>query len=81
MNEAQIDIKTNRIVSDKSVVVTLSNGTIKSKRMEVSENGDLMRFEGDVDVYLVPQTASSAPTEAASSAASAGSTAGPKARQ
>ena len=81
MNEAQIDIKTNRIVSDKSVEVTLSNGTIKSKRMEVSENGDLMRFDGDVDVYLVPQTASSAPTEAASSAASAGSTAGPKARQ
>jgi hypothetical protein len=48
--------------------------------MDVSENGDLMRFTGDVDVYLVPQSASSAPTEAAP-AASAGSTAGPKTRQ
>jgi lipopolysaccharide export system protein LptC len=76
MNEAQIDIKTNRMVSDKSVEVTLSNGTIKSRRMEVSENGDLMRFTGDVDVYLVPQSASAAPTEATPSAASAAPTAG-----
>jgi len=81
MNEAQIDVKTNRIVSDKSVVVTLSNGTIKSRRMDVSENGDLMRFTGDVDVYLVPQTASSEPAEAAPSAATAGATADPKTRQ
>lgn len=80
MNEAQIDIKTNRMVSDKSVEVTLSNGTIKSKRMEVSENGDLMRFTGDVDTYMVPQSESPAPAEAASSAASAGATAGPKTR-
>jgi lipopolysaccharide export system protein LptC len=81
MNEAQIDVKTNRMVSDKSVEVTLSNGTIKSKRMDVSENGDLMRFTGDVDVYLVPQSASAAPAEATPSAASAASTAGPKTRQ
>ena len=71
MNEAQIDVKTNRMVSDKSVEVTLSNGTVKSRRMEVSENGDLMRFTGDVDVYLVPQEASPASTSGASSAASA----------
>jgi lipopolysaccharide export system protein LptC len=78
MNEAEIDVKTNRMVSDKSVEVTLSNGTIKSKRMDVSENGDLMRFTGDVDVYLVPQSAASAPTEGA---ASPGAGAGPKTRQ
>jgi lipopolysaccharide export system protein LptC len=81
MNEAQIDVRTNRMVSDKSVEVTLSNGTIKSKRMEVSENGDLMRFTGDVDVYLEPQAASAAPSEATPSAASAASTAGPKTKQ
>ena len=78
MNEAQIDVRTNRMVSDKSVEVTLSNGTIKSKRMDVSENGDLMRFTGDVDVYLMPQSASPATTEGA---AGAGATAAPKARQ
>jgi lipopolysaccharide export system protein LptC len=81
MNEAQIDVKTNHMVSDKSVEVTLSNGTIKSKRMDVSENGDLMRFTGDVDVYLVPQSASPATAEGASGAASAGAAAAPKTRQ
>jgi lipopolysaccharide transport protein LptA/LPS export ABC transporter protein LptC len=67
MNEAQIDVKSNRMVSDKSVEVTLANGTVKSRRMDVSENGDLMRFTGDVDVYLVPQEPAS--TEGAANAA------------
>jgi len=83
MNEAQIDVKTNHMVSDKSVVVTLSNGTIKSRRMDVLENGDLMRFTGDVDVYLVPQSASSAataPAEAAATGPSGGADAGTKTR-
>ncbi len=78
MNEAQLDVKANQIVSNKPVEVTLANGTIKSQRMEVRENGDLMRFEGDVDVHLVPQAAS-APAEAATS--TSGAAAGPKARQ
>ena len=46
--------------------------------MEVSENGDLMRFTGDVDVYLVPQEAAPAATEGAASAARAGPAAAPK---
>lgn len=87
MNAAQIDTKANRMVSDdQSVQVTLSNGTIKAKRMEVSENGDLMHFTGDVDSYFVPQTATPATAapataEAAPSAASAVPPAGPKARR
>ncbi len=80
MKEAQLDVKTNRIVSDKSVEVTLSNGTINAKRMEVSQNGDLMRFEGDVDTYLVPQTASAAPADTSASAPNAGPTAAPNTR-
>jgi lipopolysaccharide export system protein LptC len=81
MNEAQVEVKANRIVSDQSVEVTLSNGTIKSRRMEVSENGDLMRFTGDVDVYLVPQEGSPASTNGASSAASSAPPAAAKTRQ
>jgi lipopolysaccharide export system protein LptC len=81
MNEAEIDVKTNHMMSDKSVLVTLSNGTIKAKRMDVSENGDLMRFTGDVETYFVPQTAEPAATEGAASAASAAPAAGPKTRQ
>ena len=78
MNEAQIDVKTNRMVADQSVEVTLSNGTVKSRRMEVSESGDLMRFTGDVDVYLVPQEQASA---SQTSPAAAKSSAPPNAMQ
>jgi lipopolysaccharide export system protein LptC len=79
LNEAKVDVKANRIVSDQPVDVTLSNGTIKSKRMEVSDNGDFMRFEGDVETNFVPESAASAPT--VSNAAGTGPTPGPKARQ
>jgi lipopolysaccharide export system protein LptC len=81
LNEAKVDIKTNRIVSDQPVEVKLSNGTVKSNRLEVSDNGDLMRFEGDVDVNLVPQAAASAPTDAAAPAPSAGPAVGQKTGQ
>jgi lipopolysaccharide export system protein LptC len=57
LNEAKVDIKTNKIVSEMPVEVTLSNGTINANRLEVSDNGDTMRFENGVEVYLVPQTA------------------------
>jgi lipopolysaccharide export system protein LptC len=67
LNEAKIDVKTNRIVSDQPVDVTLSNGTVKANRLEVSDNGDTMYFDGDVDVTLVPQPAASTPAQAASS--------------
>jgi len=78
LNEAKVDVKTNRISSDQGVEVTLSNGTVKSKRLEVSDNGDVMRFEGDVDVNLVPQPAAPAPAEAAPVAPSTSPAAGPK---
>jgi lipopolysaccharide export system protein LptC len=60
LHEAQFDVKTNRIVSDKPVEVKMSSGTVKASRLEVSDNGDTMRFEGDVDVTLVPQPPSHA---------------------
>jgi lipopolysaccharide export system protein LptC len=75
LNEAKIDVKTNRISTDQGVEVTLSNGTVKSKRLEVSDNGDVMRFEGDVDFYLVPPPA---PAEAAPVAPSTSPAASPK---
>lgn len=55
--EAKVDIKTNSIVSEKPVEVTLSNGTINANRLEVSDNGDTIRFDNGVEVNLVPQPA------------------------
>ncbi len=78
LSEAKVDVKTNRIISDQPVEVMLSNGTVKANRLEVSDNGDTMRFDGDVDVDLVPQPAASAPAQAA---ANAGSAVGPRTGQ
>ena len=74
LNEAKLDVKTNRIISDQPVEVTLSNGTVNANRLEVSDNGDTMLFEGNVDVTLVPQPAAPTPAQAAA-------TAGPKSGQ
>ena len=68
LNEAKLDVKTNRIISDQPVDVALSNGTVKANRLEVSDNGDTMLFEGNVDVTLVPQPAPSTPTQTAATA-------------
>jgi len=78
LDEAKIDVKSNRIISDRPVDVTLSSGTVKSDRLEVSDNGDTMLFEGNVDVFLVPQTAAATPAQAAANATGAGPAAGRK---
>jgi lipopolysaccharide export system protein LptC len=78
LNEAKVDVKTNRIVSDQPVEVTLSNGTVKANRLEVSDNGDVMQFAGDVDVTLVPQPAAATPAQAAANAPGSGPAAGQK---
>ena len=61
MSEAAVDIKKNKIVSDSAVEVKLSNGKIKANRLEVTENGELMRFDNGVVMDLVPQTPAAAP--------------------
>jgi lipopolysaccharide export system protein LptC len=76
LDEAKVDVKTNRIISDQPVEVTLSTGTVKANRLEVSDNGDVMRFEGDVDVNLVPPPAAPPPAQAAATAPGSGPAAG-----
>jgi lipopolysaccharide export system protein LptC len=65
LEEARIDNKAGRIVSNRPVAVTMSNGTVDAKGLEVLENGDLMRFTNGVETHLVPQspagTANAAP--------------------
>jgi len=50
LNEAVVDVRASRIVSDKPVEVKTATWTINANRMEVSESGDLMRFERGVFV-------------------------------
>jgi lipopolysaccharide export system protein LptC len=61
LDEAQVDIRKNSIVSDKPVVVKMTSGTVNANHLEVSENGDLIHFDKGVEMNLVPQTAPGAP--------------------
>lgn len=57
LNEALFDMKKNTIVSEQPVEVRLSNGTVNANRLEVMDNGDLIRFDKGVEMNLVPQPA------------------------
>ena len=50
--EATAKIASGQIVSDSPVMVKLPNGTLTSKRLEVVDNGALLRFSGDVEMNL-----------------------------
>lgn len=58
LSEAVVDIKKNTIVSKQPVEVTMSTGTVNANRLEVLENGELIRFDQGVEMNLVPQPAS-----------------------
>jgi lipopolysaccharide export system protein LptC len=53
LNEAVLDVRAGKIVSDQPVEVKTATWTINANRMEVAESGDLMRFERGVSVTLL----------------------------
>ncbi|HXL48170.1 MAG TPA: LPS export ABC transporter periplasmic protein LptC [Xanthobacteraceae bacterium] len=53
LNEAVVDVRASRIVSEKPVEVKTATWTISANRMEVSESGDLVRFDRGVFVTLL----------------------------
>jgi len=56
LSEAVLDIRAGKIVSEKPVLVKTSTLNINANRLEVSDGGDLMRFERGVTVLLLPET-------------------------
>ena len=52
LSEATADIRKGHIVSEKPVEVFLPNGKLNANRMEVVDNGELLRFEGGVVLNL-----------------------------
>jgi lipopolysaccharide export system protein LptC len=50
--EAVVEIRAGKIVSEKPVEVTTPTLTINANRMEITESGDLIRFERGVLVTL-----------------------------
>lgn len=55
LTEAIVDIKKGTIVSGKPVEVKLLQGTLNANRLEVSETGALIRFDGGVNMMLTPE--------------------------
>jgi lipopolysaccharide export system protein LptC len=53
LNEAVIDVRAGRIVSDKPVEVQTATWTINANGMDVAESGDLMRFDRGVFVTMM----------------------------
>jgi lipopolysaccharide export system protein LptC len=52
LTEAFVDINKNTVDSDEHVDVKLTNGTLSSDRLHVTEGGAVVRFEGNVVMNL-----------------------------
>ena len=52
LSEAVIDTGANSVVSDQPVRVKMLQGTVDSKRLEVTGGGEVFRFVGDVKMVL-----------------------------
>ena len=65
LNEAVVDVRASKIVSEKPVEVKTTTWTITANRMEVTESGDLVRFDHGVFVTLLLDSTTSGAGEGA----------------
>jgi lipopolysaccharide export system protein LptC len=63
LSEAVVDMRKGGVVSEKPVWVKLLNGFLNAKRLEVVDNGNLLRFDGGVAMTLHPDKISTKATE------------------
>jgi len=55
LSEAVVNVRTNHMVSEHPVEVIMRQGTINANRLEVTNSGEVVRFEGGVTMVLVPE--------------------------
>jgi lipopolysaccharide export system protein LptC len=53
LSEAVVDLKKGNVLSEHPVEVTMLNGTLNASRMEVVDNGEVVRFDGGVLMDLI----------------------------
>ena len=58
LTEAVVDIRKNHVVSNKPVEVQLTDGVLNANRMEVLDDGAVIRFEGAVRMTINPKSGS-----------------------
>ena len=61
LQEALIDTKNGNVVSEKPVRLKMTNGTVNGNRFELTNSGDVIRFENGVVVNLNPEGAANRP--------------------
>lgn len=66
LSEATIHVSSGTIVSESPVEVRLPNGLLTANRMEVRENGAMIKFGGGVEMNLKPEQLRPATPDAAS---------------
>jgi lipopolysaccharide export system protein LptC len=59
LTEAAVDVKKGVIVSERPVEMNLPNGKLNANRMEVVDNGALLRFDGGITLVLTGEPGSS----------------------
>jgi len=52
LREAAVEMKKGNVVSEQPVEITLPNGTLKANRMEITDSGEVIRFERGVVLDL-----------------------------
>ncbi len=55
LTSALVNLADSSVVSDEPVDVKLPNGTLRSDRLRVTDNGAVAHFDGNVVMYLVPE--------------------------
>jgi lipopolysaccharide export system protein LptC len=68
LSEATVHISSGNIVSESPVEVKLPSGVLTANRLEVRENGAMIKFSGGVEMNLKPEQMRPAPQDAASAA-------------
>jgi len=58
LSEALVDIRKGNVVSNKPVQVKLLQGTLDANRLEIVNSGDVVRFDGGVNMILMLNEAS-----------------------
>jgi lipopolysaccharide export system protein LptC len=53
LSEAMIDIRKGHVVSERPVQVEMLHGTLNASKLEIIDSGDLVRFDGGVNMTLL----------------------------
>jgi lipopolysaccharide export system protein LptC len=77
LSEATVHITSGNIVSESAVEVRLPNGVLTANRLEIRENGAVIKFGGGVEMNLKPEQFRPAAQPATEEDPSAGAPAAP----